>query len=220
MRIMVYGDSNSWGYLEDGSSQLYAGRWPRQMVSQFDAEVIEECLPGRVTYGADPVEGPHFDGTAPLLAMLMSHQPLDHVIIMLGTNDMKARFDRSADDITAGVMQLVDIVQSSGAGRVGWNASMVLTVHVICPLALGDRAADKAWVKHEEWLGGWEKSRMLAGVLGRACHARGIDFIDANEFAVSSPDDPIHWQAATHREFGNAIAAHMKVLATGGGRLG
>ena len=123
MRILVYGDSNSWGYLDDGSGQRYAGRWPQQMVSQLDAEVIEECLPGRVTHGADPVEGPHFDGTATLLAMLMSHQPLDHVIIMLGTNDMKARFDRSADDITAGVMQLVDIVQSSGAGRGGWNAS-------------------------------------------------------------------------------------------------
>ena len=97
---------------------------------------------------------------------------------------------------------------------------MVPTVHVICPLALGDRAADKAWVKHEEWLGGWEKSRKLAGVLGRACHARGIDFIDANEFAVSSPDDPIHWQAATHRAFGKAMAAHIKALATGGGKPG
>ena len=173
-----------------------------------------------MTYGADPVEGLHFDGTTPLLAKLMSHQPLDHVIIMLGTNDMKARFGRSADDINAGVMQLVDIVQSSGAGRGGWNASTVLKVHVICPPALGDSAADKGWVKHEEWLAGWEKSRMLAGVLGRACHTWGIDFIDANEFAILSPDDPIHWQAATHREFGNAIAAHMKVLATGGGRLG
>ena len=49
---------------------------------------------------------------------------------------------------------------------------------------------------------------------------REIDFIDANEFAVSSPADPIHWQAATHREFGKAMAAHMKVLATGSGTLG
>ena len=54
MHILVYGGSNSWGYLDDGSGQRYAGRWPRQMVSQFDAEVIEECLPGRVTHGADP----------------------------------------------------------------------------------------------------------------------------------------------------------------------
>ncbi len=220
MRIIVYGDSNGWGYLEDGSGQRYAGHWPQQIFSQFDAEVIEECLPGRVAYGVDPVEGPHFDGSTPPLAILMSHQPLDHVIITLGTNDIKARFGRSADDITAGVMQLVDIVQPSGTGRGGWNASMVPTVHVICPPALGNRAADKCWIKHEEWLGRWKKSRMLAGVPRRACHAQGIDFINANEFAVSSPNDPIHSPADTHREFGNAIAAHMKVLTTSGGKRG
>ena len=61
---------------------------------------------------------------------------------------------------------------------------------------------------------------ILAGTLERACHACGIDFIDANEFAVSSPDDPIHWQAATHRKFGKAIAARVKVLATDGGEPG
>ena len=215
MRILVYGDSNSWGYLDDGSGQRYAGRWPQQMVSQLDAEVIEECLPGRVTHGADPVEGPHFDGTAPLLAMLISHQPLDHVIIMLGTNDMKARFNRSADDITGGVLQLVDIVNTSGAGPGGWNASQAPMVTVICPTELGDSVADASWAKHEEWQGGWEKSRMLAGILGRACNARGIDFIDANKFAVSSPNDPIHWQTATHQEFGKAMAAHMAALANG-----
>ena len=97
---------------------------------------------------------------------------------------------------------------------------MVPTVDVICPPELGDRVADTGWIKHEEWLSRWEKSRMLAGVLGCACHTQGIDFINANEFAVSSPSDPIQSQADTHREFGNAIAAHMKVLATGGGRLG
>ena len=76
MRILVYGDSNSWSDLEDGSGQRYAGRWPRQIVSQFDAEVIEECLPGQVTYGANPLEGPHFDGIAPLLAMLICRRAM------------------------------------------------------------------------------------------------------------------------------------------------
>ena len=54
-----------------------------------------------------------------------------------------------------------------------------------------------------------EKSQKLPGVLGRACTARGLDFVDANEFAISSAVDPIHWQADTHRNFGEAMAAHM-----------
>ena len=215
MRILVYGDSNSWGYLDDGKGQRCPQRWPLVMASHLNAEIIEECLPGRVTHGADPVEGPHFDGSVPMLAILMSQQPLDHVIIMLGTNDMKARFNRSADDITGGVLQLVDIVRASRAGPGGWNATQVPMVTVICPTNLGDSVADASWAKHEEWQGGWEKSRMLAGILGRACNAREIDFIDANEFAVSSPNDPIHWQTATHQEFGKAMAAHMAALANG-----
>ena len=53
MRILVYGDINSWSYLDDGSGQSYAGPLPQQMVSKLDAEVIEECLLGRVRHGAD-----------------------------------------------------------------------------------------------------------------------------------------------------------------------
>ena len=40
MRILVYGDSNSWGYLDDGSGQRYAGRWPQQMVSQNESTIL------------------------------------------------------------------------------------------------------------------------------------------------------------------------------------
>ncbi|MBT6008566.1 MAG: arylesterase, partial [Rhodobacterales bacterium] len=27
-RILVYGDSNSWGYLDDGSGERFQDRWP------------------------------------------------------------------------------------------------------------------------------------------------------------------------------------------------
>ena len=37
MRILVYGDSNSWGYLDDGSGVRFAGRWPVSMASALTA---------------------------------------------------------------------------------------------------------------------------------------------------------------------------------------
>ena len=54
MRILVYGDSNSWGYLDDGSGQRYQNRWPVVMAGELAArgmpvELVEECLPGRTT---------------------------------------------------------------------------------------------------------------------------------------------------------------------------
>ncbi len=211
MRILVYGDSNSWGYLDDSSGQRFDGRWPQEMARQLDAKLIEECLPGRVTHGADPLDGKQFDGAAPFLAILMSHQPLDRVIIMLGTNDMKARFNRSAEDISAAVMRLVDIVEVSGAGHGGWNATTAPEVSVICPPMIGNKVADESWDRNKEWLGALEKSKSLPGILGRDCSARGIDFVDANEFILSSARDPIHWQANTHQTFGAAIASLIKV---------
>ncbi len=213
MRILVYVDSNCWDYLDDGSNQRHDGRCLQQMVNQLNAELIEDCPPGRVTYDADLVERPYFDGTAPLLAILMSRQPLDHVIIILGTNDMKARVNRNGNDITAGVMHRVDIVQSSGTDRGSWDAFLAPAAHVICPPALGGKTAYKCWLKHKKWIGGLEKSQMLASTLERTCHKREIDFIDKNEFIVSSPDHPVYWQANTHRQFGKAVAAQMKTSA-------
>ena len=58
MRILVYGDSNSWGYLDDGSGQRYENRWPVVMAGELVArgmpvELVEECLPGRTTSADD-----------------------------------------------------------------------------------------------------------------------------------------------------------------------
>ena len=60
MRILVYGDSNSWGYLDDGLVQRYDQRWPVTMAQHGKAagwELIEECLSGRTTDLPDPVMG-------------------------------------------------------------------------------------------------------------------------------------------------------------------
>ena len=75
IRILIYGDSNSWGYLDDGLGTRFEGRWPVSMAAQLltdghDIELIEECLPGRTTNLDDPQEGAHFNGG------IMYQQPL------------------------------------------------------------------------------------------------------------------------------------------------
>ena len=113
MRILIYGDSNSWGFLDDGQGLRYDKRWPMRMKerlatnSQSDISVIEECLPGRTTAYPDPLEGPEYNGLPFLKPALLSHAPLDVVLIMLGTNDMKARFKASADDITDNLISIL-----------------------------------------------------------------------------------------------------------------
>lgn len=218
MRILVYGDSNSWGYLDDGRGIRHADRWPvimaRQM-SRADVPIAlcEECLPGRTTTADDPREGPQFNGMTPFLPVLLSHKPIDRVIIMLGTNDLKARFQRSASQIADGVMALADLARSTPAGHGGWADVAPPHVTVIAPPKLGKRADDPDWIRYEEWLDGRERSAELPSLLASRCAEAGIHFIDANLHASSSDRDPIHWTAETHLRFGKAVAAHILAVA-------
>ena len=64
MRILIYGDSNSWGYLDDGSGARHPPLYCGQQVtaSRGMSRVIEECLPGRTSNVDDPQEGAVFNG--------------------------------------------------------------------------------------------------------------------------------------------------------------
>ena len=218
MRILVYGDSNSWGYLDDGTGVRFEDRWPQVMArvmreTGVDVDLIEECLPGRATTADDPREGAQFNGMTPLVPILLSHKPLDHVIIMLGTNDLKTRFHRSAAEITDGVMALADVARSTPCGRGSWTAQVAPNVTIICPPVLGVRADIPAWDRYEEWLEGRSKSKLLPRLLASACRSSGIRFIDGNLYANSSSLDPIHWDGSTHIKFGTSLATKLPVQA-------
>ena len=212
--ILVYGDSNSWGYLDDGSGHRFDGRWPVIMAAQLRAEghditLTEECLPGRTTNIDDPQDGPQFNGATPLRAILLSHQPIDHVLIMLGTNDLKLRFSRDAADIVAAQIYLAKIAASTPCGQGGWTASKKPAVTLICPPHLGSRADEVDWQRVAEWRGGRTKSLGMSALLNPAAAEAGIDVIDGNEYGASSTRDPIHWDTGTHLRFGAGIASQM-----------
>jgi len=217
VRILIYGDSNSWGYLDDGSGTRHRGRWPVAMAKAMAAggtavELIEECLPGRTSNADDPLEGAVFNGATPLPAILLSQQPIDRILIMLGTNDMKARFGRDAAAIAGGIISLVEICHATPCGAGGWGASAAAPVTVICPPVLGGRAEDPDWDRFAEWQGGRATSQLLPAELAVACANAGAGFIDANRFAASSDLDPIHWHAYTHQAFGVALAGEMMAM--------
>ena len=80
--------------------------------------VIEEGQNGRTTVWDDPVEGPK-NGLKYMVPCLESQAPLDTVIIMLGTNDLKNRFCVGVSEIAKSVAQLVDAAKLAEYGRDG-----------------------------------------------------------------------------------------------------
>ena len=215
-RILIYGDSNSWGYLDDGNGERFQYRWPIEMANYlsniFSVDLIEECLPARTTNLSDPVLGSSFNGEFTLEAILLSHQPIDHVLIMLGTNDLKARFNRNINDIVNAIIGLAKITRSTPAGRGGWFSDDAPDVSIICPLVIGKKANDPSWDRADEWTGAYEKSLLLAYNLQKACNLAGINMIDGNEFGSSSENDPIHWDQKNHQRFGQKLAKAIQPL--------
>jgi lysophospholipase L1-like esterase len=103
-RIVAYGDSLTYGWIPNPNppSERYGpdGRWPgvlqKELGSNF--QVIEEGLDGRTTDAPDPgspISGAQLDGSAYIQACLASHLPVDLVVIMLGSNDLKPVFNRT-----------------------------------------------------------------------------------------------------------------------------
>lgn len=111
--VLCYGDSNTWGRLPDRTGRYDAAtRWTGQLQSLLGDEfyVIEEGLPGRTTNLDDPDSVKN--GLTYLVPCLKSHETIDYLVIMLGTNDLKYKFNRTVEDIAKGVEDLIETARA------------------------------------------------------------------------------------------------------------
>lgn len=204
--ILCFGDSNTWGY-NPHTQQRYPreARWPSVLQGGLGDgyNVVAEGLNGRTTVWDDPIEPPCKCGLEYLLPCLASHAPLDLVVIMLGTNDLKHRFSLTAFDIAQGAGVLVQAVQKSEAGRDGGAPPVLL----IAPPPLA-RLSDFA----DLFRGGPEKSARFSAQYCRVAQERGCFFLDAGDAVVTSDADGVHLDPQGHRDLGLAVAAKIRAI--------
>lgn len=207
--VLCYGDSNTHGSaaLPDlGSLGARFGpreRWPGVMAGQLGADwtVVEEGHPGRTTIHDDPLEGAHKNGLAVLPAILESHLPLDLVILKLGTNDLKARFAVTANDIARSVEKLALVVRASMAGP-GGAAPAIL---IVSPPSIMEEGCLAGMFE-----GGAAKSRAFSSEYAAVAKRIGVPFVDAGLLIGVDPVDGIHYTRAAHRTLGLAIAEAVR----------
>ncbi|RUT34871.1 hydrolase [Arsenicitalea aurantiaca] len=208
--VLAYGDSNTWGAVPQpyrgAGGRFCAERWTRVTADRLgsDFEVIEAGLNGRTTCVDDPVEGIERNGVRHLQVAVQTHMPVDLVIIMLGTNDLKARLSMTAGDIADGAGRLCDMVRRSNWGPEG-RAPRVL---LVSPAPLGRLT----WLA-EMFAGGTEKSRRLAEEYRRVAKAMSAEFFEGGSVMASSDDDGIHLGAEAHLALGEALAAEVRRIA-------
>jgi lysophospholipase L1-like esterase len=209
-RVLVcFGDSNTHGTPPRAGVDTRPRygpdeRWPGLLATALGPgwRVHEEGLPGRTTVHPDPVEGAHLSGLAALPMVLGTHSPVDLLVIMLGTNDLKARFSVGAADIAASVEALVRTARAYclGSGR------PVPDLLLVAPAPVSE-VGESAPV----FRGGAEKSRELAPLLRAVAERAGAGFLDAGAHVRASDVDGIHLDAGAHRAL--AAAVHAAVTA-------
>lgn len=203
--VLCYGDSNTHGTDPAGGPRFgWEDRWPGVLQTSLGGgyRVIEEGLPGRNTRWDDPIERQK-NGLSQLGPCLESHVPLDLVIVNLGTNDLKRRYNLTA----------ADIAQSAGdvgatAGRIATNASGVPSrVLLVAPPPVA--ALSEYDLLFE---GALEKSRQFGQYYALAAKWYKLGFFDAGTVIVSSPLDGVHFAVEEHHKLGTAIAAKVRAM--------
>ena len=207
--IVCLGDSNTHGYCaapcdcaDGGLRYNEHERWTRLLQEALgeDYLVVEEGLSGRTTCFDDPIhEG--LNALDYIYPCLKSHEAVDLLVIMLGTNDTKDRFCASAACIGLGMARLV----KKAMATVCWGGHQP-NILVIAPPPIGEGmlSSDVAATMGTQCV---EKSRQLAHYYKEQCGRLGGRFLDAGELGCEfNQVDFMHLTKKGHAALAQALA--------------
>lgn len=206
-RIVCFGDSNTWGYSGEGNCRFEDDqRWTQIMAAQLgpDYQVVEEGISGRTTVFNDSInEG--LRGMDHLPVSLMSHAPLDLLILMLGTNDCKERFSATPKNIADGMDRLIKKAKIADVWR---KRPCIL---VMAPIRIDQRVYASP-VAGEMGANCAEKASMLPSLMEECAQQNDCAFLDSNDYCTVNQVDFMHLDLESHHRFGIAVAEKVRSL--------
>lgn len=204
MKILCYGDSNTWGYSPFGGGRFGTDtRWPAVMAECLGPEyhIIEEGLNGR-TIGNFMSPGNPLNGLEYLHHIFEKYPPesLGIVIIYLGINDLFQRENIGAEEIARDIGYAVELIRDlDGAGREGGSGLAILLVPPP-PLNIPEELSGiyrLQMIKAESF---YDEYRKIAVARGP-----GVSVIDTGSVISASTEDGVHLEAEEHRKLGRYL---------------
>jgi len=192
--ILCYGDSNTWGNVP-GNSERYprSKRWTNilQNLLGDNYEVISEGLPGRTFVAVEP-QKPYKSGIIQLRSIIRSHQPVYTIIVMLGTNDLKERFNLTAKDVCNHLEETIKLIKEE----------KIENVLIICPpeIVIPQKEPLRA-----DFMKGKETIKDLPKLFREVAEKYKCDFINAQDFVFSSKIDGFHLEPEAHKKLAEVL---------------
>ncbi len=207
MKILCFGDGNTWGLKEFGVRYDENTRWTKQMQSMLGEghTVIEDGLFGRT------IDSLQEEATNPkrfLYRDIMKHYPYELLIISLGTADLMASLHLTPEDITKGMKTIIEAILGYEYADNGSAPKIILTsvpyvkegmVHFKVKYGLNNESI--------------AKSKELLPLYESLANELGLYFFDTNKYITNddiSDEDCIHFDPQGHSKFANAMVEFIK----------
>ena len=213
--IFCYGDSNTWGHNPgdfNPKTGLYGRypenvRWPRVMESLLGEgyRVYEEGLCGRTTTFEDPT---HYgwNGITHYEVAFRTCEPIDCIIIMLGTNDQKDLFNADTFNLTMALDRFFKQVYFLREFSFNPDAKVL----VVNPCGIAKAADGKYCLGNSEQSA--EKAIAMKEVYKNEADTLGFDFFDASAVTGPGDADGVHLSEEGHKKLAKAMAEKVKEL--------
>ena len=195
IRILCYGDSNTWGFIPAGNHKRYDinERWTGILKQKLgdDYEVIEEGLSSRTLLSPDDDGSPGKVGYDYLIPCLETHDPVDIVILMLGTNELKTVNNKTSEEI--GNMLEEYFVKAILRTKNKSNNIYPKLIIVCPPVVDEEKELCKAW---NNFVGAYEKSIKLDVIYKSIAKRNSCYYISNDGFETGI--DGIHLTKDSH----------------------
>lgn len=204
-RIVCFGDSNTWGYNpESGSRYSDDIRWTKLLEKKLggDYRIIEEGQNGRTIANPDPWEWGTKCGMDQILPILESHMPMEALVIMLGSNDLKSKFGLPAPDIAGSLQNMLKSVR--GHLRYYLN-NPDLKILIIAPPALGDNFASSPFAEFFDADSVVQKSKDISKWFELVAGQFGCEFLDATSQVTAGDVDSLHLSPEGHAKLAELV---------------
>ena len=208
MRIVCFGDSNTYGFDPVTGGRFPKNvRWPGVLAGLLGPgyTVVEEGLCGRTAVFEDP-EGPGLCGLAQIRSILLHHAPIHLLILMLGTNDLQARFGATAQVVANGVQRLGQRAEALPC----WDSGKPQILLVAPPRVLPCYTRGGFW-----WMMGpgcCEKSAALPEQYAAVARQNNWAFLNASDFVQPCNLDGLHLDGESHQKLAHAVAEKVRGL--------